>query len=46
MAARAAGLPVVVAVDDAQLLDERSASVLHQLTVRGLISLLGIGTYR
>ncbi|HEY7483456.1 MAG TPA: LuxR C-terminal-related transcriptional regulator [Streptosporangiaceae bacterium] len=40
MAARAEELPVVVGLDDAHLLDKWSASMIHQLTVRGLVSLL------
>lgn len=40
MAARAEELPVLVGLDDAHLLDQWSASVIHQLTVRGLVSLL------
>jgi DNA-binding CsgD family transcriptional regulator len=38
MAARGNGLPVVIGIDDAHLLDESSASAIHQLTVRGLVS--------
>ncbi|TDD83477.1 LuxR C-terminal-related transcriptional regulator [Actinomadura rubrisoli] len=40
MAARAGRLGVVLGVDDAHLLDEWSASVIHQLTVHGLVSVV------
>lgn len=40
LAARSEPLPVVVGVDDAHALDAWSATLIHQLTVRGLVTLL------